>query len=443
MEDVQPSSIEAERAFLSALIMGGYTHSDTFYNLHPKDFFRGSHAKLFEVIKVMLDNHEPIEMSSIVSKLIALDSIEEAGGIGYLQSLFTNSASSLNIDYYGTQIQEASVRRRLLVHLKEINEMTLNPTIPLSEVLEFTEGKVFELTQTTDNKDWQQINTVVDQEFSRIQSLVGKASDVTGFTTGFADLDKILAGLHKTDLIILAARPGMGKTALVLNIALNAAKTGVGIGVFSLEMSSGQLVTRLLCIESRVDAGRVRTGKLSLEADMPRLFQASESLFVLPIYIDDTPGANIQQVRSKARRLKALNPNLGLIIVDYIGLMSGDSKMSRQEQVAASSRGLKGLAKELDVCVIALSQLNRSVEQRNDKRPVPSDLRESGAIEQDADIISFIYRDDYYNKDSEEQGIAEIIIAKQRNGSTGTIKLLWQGSFTRFDNLIVENYDYV
>ena len=443
MEDIQPSSIEAERAFLSALILGGYTHSDTFYNLRPKDFFRGTHAKLFEVIKGMLDNHEPIEMSSIVSKLISLNSIDDAGGIGYLQSLFTHGASSLNIDYYGTQIQEASIRRKLLVHLKEINEMTLNPTIPLSEVLEFTEGKVFELTQTSDNKDWQQINTVVDQEFSRIQSLVGRASDVTGFTTGFADLDKILAGLHKTDLIILAARPGMGKTALVLNIALNASKTGVGTGVFSLEMSAGQLVTRLLCIESRVDAGRVRTGRLSLEADMPRLFQASETLFDLPIYIDDTPGANIQQVRSKARRLKALNPNLGLIIVDYIGLMSGDSKMSRQEQVAASSRGLKGLAKELDVCVIALSQLNRSVEQRNDKRPVPSDLRESGAIEQDADIISFIYRDDYYNKDSEEQGIAEVIIAKQRNGSIGTIKLLWQGSFTRFDNLIIENYDYV
>ena len=224
---------------------------------------------------------------------------------------------------------------------------------------------------------------------------------------------------------------------------LNVARNGNGVGIFSLEMSVGQLVTRLLCTEGLVDAGKVRTGMLSREFDLPKLSNAAEVLYTLPIFLDDSPGINISQLRSKARRLKANNDNLGLIVVDYIGLMSGDARASRQEQVSESSRGLKALAKELDVCVLALSQLNRGVEQRTDKRPVPSDLRESGAIEQDADIITFIYRDEYYNEDSLAKGVAEVIIAKQRNGSTGTVELNFEGKHTRFFNRDKRNDEYL
>jgi replicative DNA helicase len=301
--------------------------------------------------------------------------------------------------------------------------------------MDFAESTVFAVTQDTKSRDWAALSTVIDSEFLRIQKLSEHRQEVTGIATGYVDLDRQLAGLQPTDLVVLAARPSMGKTALAVNIAQNVALAGSGVGIFSLEMSREQLATRMLCAQARVNATNVRTGRLTRERDMPRLTRAAEELYQIPVFIDDTPAVSVTQIRSKARRLKARCPHLGVIVVDYIGLIHGDPRVSREQQVSASSRGLKALAKELQCTVLALSQLNRGVEQREDKRPRLADLRESGAIEQDADVILFIYRDEYYNPETADQGVAEVIVAKQRNGPTGFVKLAFVGEYTRFENL--------
>jgi replicative DNA helicase len=444
MESISlPNNLDAERAVLGSLMLGAHAYSDVHDYLSPQDFYRDAHSKLFKLMLVMINEQIPIELASIAQKVVDSGMADAVGGLPYLSGLLNQVASSHNIEYYATVVKEHSIRRTLLKNVQDISKLALTRGEDLNNVLEFAEKKIFEITQTNNKRTWQEIAEVVDEQFERIQKLMEQSNEVTGMDTGFTDLNKILAGLQKTDLVILAARPAMGKTALALNIALNVARNGNGVGVFSLEMSAGQLVTRLLCTEGLVDAGKVRTGLLSREVDLPKLSNAAEVLYTLPIFLDDSPGINISQLRSKARRLKANNANLGLIVVDYIGLMSGDPRSSRQEQVSASSRGLKALAKELDVCVLALSQLNRGVEQRTDKRPLPSDLRESGAIEQDADIITFIYRDEYYNEDTPDKGIAEIIIAKQRNGSTGTVQLNFEGKHTRFFNRDPRTDEYI
>ena len=429
-----PHSRASERAVVGGLMMGAAHFSDVHEFLEPEDFFQESHQLMFEVLVKMIKDGSALDIASVIHHISHQEKMKKVGGAAYVTGLLTDTSTSYNIDHHASIVKEMSVRRKLMRNANLIMKAAKTGMATIDDVLELAEKKVFEVTQSAEQKDWQAIDKVVSQEFERIQHLMEVGSDVTGMDTGFTDLNKILSGLQKTDLVILAARPAMGKTALALNIALSVAKEGNGVGVFSMEMSAGQLVTRLLCTEGRVDAGAVRTGNLHRENDIPRLVDAAQELHKLPLYIDDSPGLTINQLRSKARRLKASDPNLGLIVVDYIGLMPGDSKVSRQEQVSESSRGLKGLAKELEVCVLALSQLNRGVESRTDKRPMPSDLRESGAIEQDADIISFIYRDEYYNPDTSDKGVAEIIIAKQRNGSTGTVKLFFEGKHTRFDN---------
>jgi replicative DNA helicase len=438
-----PHSLEAERAVLAGLMLGAYSYSSVTQSLEVDDFYRSSHGQLYGLILQMLKDNEPIELASVAEKLLEVGLEEEVGGLGYVNGLLNQTASTHNIDYYASIVINRATRRRLLKNIQEVAEKALKGGSTLPELLDFAEGKLFEVTKNSSQKDWQVIRTVVDSEFQLIQKLMLDSSEVTGISTGFFEFDKKLAGLQRTDMVVLAARPGMGKTALALNIALNAAKNGDGVGLFSLEMSAGQLVRRLLCVESRVDANHVRKGTISKDIELPRLLQASNTLFDLPIYLDDSPGLNIMQVRSKARRLVSANPEVGLIIIDYIGLMGGDATVNRQEQVSSSSRGLKAMAKELNVCVMVLSQLNRSVEQRTDKRPVPSDLRESGAIEQDADVITFIYRDEYYNEDSADVGVAEVIIAKQRNGPTGTVRLAFQGKYTRFDNLAENEGGYL
>ena len=429
-----PVDREAERAVLGGLMMGAVHFSDVHEYLDQEDFFGESHQTLFALLVSLIKKSEATDLVSVLHHASHQEKIEDIGGHEYITELYTSSSTAYNIDFHASIVKDLATRRRLMQNASVIIQAAQTGMATIDDVLELAEKKVFEITQSAESKDWQAIEKVVGQEFERIQQLMEISSDVTGMDTGFTDLNKILSGLQKTDLVILAARPAMGKTALALNIALNVAKEGNGVGIFSMEMSAGQLVTRLMCTEGRVDAGAVRTGKLNRDTDIPRLVDAAQHLHKMPIYIDDTPGLTINQLSSKSRRLKAANPDLGLIVVDYIGLMLGDSRMSRQEQVSEASRGLKGLAKELDVCVMALSQLNRSVESRTDKRPMPSDLRESGAIEQDADIISFIYRDEYYNPESPDKGVAEVIIAKQRNGSTGTVKLFFEGKHTRFDN---------
>ncbi len=430
-----PQSLEAERAVLGGLMLDPERVISMAELITPDDFYREAHKKLFRLMLDMAERGEPTEMVAVVERIVSAGKADEFGGLAYVSSLPDSVPSTENIEYYASVVRDRSLRRRLIVGAQEIANRVYTGEDELPELLDFAESTVFQVTQERTNQDWWSLGSVVDVEYTRIKKLADQRGEVTGTTTGYRDLDKMLAGMQRSDLIILAARPAMGKTALALNICQNAAHHGHAVGVFSLEMSRGQLATRLLCAEARVSMSKVRVGMLSRDQDWPRLNEAHESLSRLQIFIDDTPGLTATQVRSKARRLKAENPNLAVIVVDYIGLMGGDSKLSREQQVSASSRGLKALAKELDITVIGLSQLNRGVEQRTDKRPLLSDLRESGAIEQDADIIMFIYRDEYYNKESPDKNIAEVIVAKQRNGPTGTARLFFEGEFTRFENL--------
>ena len=431
-----PHSPEAERAVLGGMLLDPGRIPGVQETLKADDFYRSAHQKLFDLMSSMHLAGDPVELVSVVESISRSGKADEFGGLAYVASLSDDVPSSENISYYAKVVSERATERKLLEGARSIVDQTLSGERTIKELIEFAEGTVYQIGQQKQTGDWRQMSEVVDEEFIRIQTLSNNRGEVTGISTGLLDLDKMLAGLHRTDLIILAARPAMGKTALALNVARNVALEGHGVGIFSLEMSCGQLVTRMLVSQARVHAGAVRTGMLSREKDWPALVEAAERLYQLPVFIDDTPGQNITTVRSKARRLKSRHPELALIVVDYIGLMSGDPKVSRQEQVSESSRGLKAMAKELDVTVIGLSQLNRAVENRKPQIPQMSDLRESGAIEQDADIIMFIYRDEYYNKETTTRpGEADVIVAKQRNGATGTVPLSFQGEYTLFTDL--------
>lgn len=432
-----PRSAESERAILGGLMLDPSRMAEVQEQVKAADFYRESHQHLFELLVSMNDKGRPVEMVSVVEAISrGEDGGEKYGGIAYVSSLVDAVPSTQNLAYYAGIVKARAVERQLVEGAQSIVNEALGGERELSELIEFAESTIFQIGQLGSSGGWSVMSEVIDQEIVRIQELSANSGEVTGISTGLIDLDKKLAGLHRTDLIILAARPAMGKTALALNIAREVALQGHGVGIFSLEMSCGQLVTRMLVSHAKVHAGNVRTGQLSQDEDWPALTRAAEELYRAPVYIDDTPGQSITQVRSKARRLKSRFKDLALIVIDYIGLMSGDPRVSRQEQVSASSRGLKALAKELNVTVIGLSQLNRAVENRNPRIPQMSDLRESGAIEQDADIIMFIYRDEYYNKETTTRpGEADVIVAKQRNGSTGTVPLSFQGEFTLFGNL--------
>jgi replicative DNA helicase len=429
---------ETERSLLGGLMLDSSQVSDVASRLRPEDFHRPAHQQLFTLIFEIVERDRVADYVSIVDEADKRGVVEQLGGISYLLGLPQACPSVANVPIYVERVREHAVRRRLQLAAETIIEQVQEGASDLSTLLDGAESSVFAVSQLSGNTDWTRINSVVDEQMAEITRRANNPSDLTGVTTGFVDLDKKLTGWQKGDLVILAARPAMGKTALALNFALHAAKTGgVGVGVFSLEMSKEQLVTRLLTSEARVDAGRVRTGQLDPIEDWPKLGRAAEVLHGLPIFIDDSSGLTISALRSKARRLRSECKNLGLIIVDYLQLMqgSGGAKESRENVISAISRGLKILAKELGIPVVALSQLNRSLESREDKRPLPSDLRESGAIEQDADIILFIYRDEVYNEDSPDKGVAEVIVAKHRAGAIGRVKLAFQGQYTLFQNL--------
>jgi replicative DNA helicase len=359
------------------------------------------------------------------------------GGAAYVSSLPDFVATTENVDYHAKIVRERSIRRRLLQVAQQIADNSYEASVDIADLVDQAEKDVMEVSQAQGDQRWSQLSEVLDVEIKNIEKRSENRGQVTGIPTGLTELDNLLAGIQRTDLLVLAARPGMGKTALALNIAQHAAvQHGSGVGIFSLEMSRGQLATRLLVSEARVRADDVRRGFLSDDVDWPKLEEASETLYRAPLWIDDSPALSITQVRAKARRLKREHPGVTLMIVDYLQLMQGTKNgESREQEISGISRGLKALAKELNVAVLALSQLNRNVEGRVDKRPMPSDLRESGAIEQDADIIMFIYRDEVYNPEGPNQGVAEIIVAKQRNGETGVARVSWQGQYTRFENL--------
>ncbi|MEA4830727.1 MAG: replicative DNA helicase, partial [Enterococcus thailandicus] len=361
--------------------------------------------------------------------------LEKVGGLDYLANITSAVPTTSNAKYYAKIIEEKAILRRLIKASSDIINMGYEATEEVAYVLDRAEKNIFDILQKRSNQGFAHIKDILSDTFSKLEELYNSKGYITGIPTGFNDLDLKTAGLHNSDLILVAARPAMGKTAFVLNIASHAAiHAGVPVAIFNLEMSKDQIVNRMLCSEVMVDSQRMRTGKLE-DGDWQKIARALGPVSEAPIYIDDTPSISVNEIRAKCRRLK-LEKNLGLVVIDYLQLMQGRSKSeNRQQEVSEISRSLKILAKELNIPVITAAQLSRGPESRTDHRPMLSDLRESGAIEQDADIVMFLYRDDYYDPDTEKKNISEVIIAKHRGGSTGTVELRWFGEYTKFSNL--------
>jgi replicative DNA helicase len=435
-----PQAVEAERALLGGLMSAADELGTIQDELRPEHFYRPEHGELFKLLVEMLARGDAIDLVTVSERILRGGNPDRFGGAGYVAELPEHAPSTANLPHYAVIVREKAVLRELIRVTTGLTQRAFDQPDNVAQLLDEAGREVTSLGTTAGGPTWVQISEVADKELRTIETRAENPGTTTGATTGFSELDEVLAGLHPTDLFILAARPAMGKTALALNLAANVAiMDGVTVGVFSLEMSRDQLVNRMLCCQALVEGDKVRTGRLGTD-DWDRLLDASEHLRRASVHLDDSSNLSIGDVRARARRLKAQHPDLSLIVIDYLQLMRGDDpKAPREQQISSISRGLKGLAKDLQCCVMALSQLNRSVEQRADKRPLLSDLRESGAIEQDADVIAFIYRDEYYNKESPDKGLAEVIVAKQRRGSTKTVKLAYQPQFTRFDNFLSES----
>ncbi|MDR3270918.1 MAG: replicative DNA helicase [Peptococcaceae bacterium] len=432
---VPPHNLEAETSVLGALMLDAGLASAVFEVLQPEDFYRDNHRLLFSAIKNLFEKGDPIDLVSVAEALQAQGRLEQMGGISTIAEIARSVPSAANAEYYARLVAEKALLRILIRRSGEIGAKGYEPGGEANELLLEAERMVYELSQRSQKEGFSSIRSILMATFEKIEHLYANKGNITGVPSFFHTLDFLTSGWQPSDLIIVAARPSMGKTSLALNMAQNAAvRAKIPVAVFSLEMSKEQLVQRMLCSEAMVDQQRVRTGEL-LDQDWPKLTRAVGPLSEAPIFIDDTVGISLVEVLSKARRLK-MESGLGLIVIDYLQLMTAGKRIeSRQQEVAQISRGLKGVARELQVPVIALSQLNRGVEQRQDKRPIMSDLLESGSIEADADVISFIYRDEYYNPESEKKGIAEITIAKHRNGPVGTVELGYLKEFTKFVNL--------
>ncbi len=446
---IPPHSIESESSVLGGLLLDNNAWDRVGDVLAEDNFYRHEHKLIFTAIASMINAGKPADVITVYEHLQGIGKAEEVGGLAYLNQLAQYVPSATNIRRYGEIVRERSILRKLVTASDEIATNAFNPQgKTVDRVLDEAEQKIFAIGEEGSRmkQGFQSLDTLVVDLLDRVQEMADNPVDVTGVPTGFVDLDRMTSGLQAGDLVVLAARPSMGKTSFAVNIAEHVAlNEGLPVAVFSMEMGAAQLAVRIVGSIGRVNQGNLRTGKLTDE-DWPRLSEAIERLRTVSLHIDETPGLTPSELRANARRLARQCGKLGLIVVDYLQLMSGSgsaaSSDNRATELGEISRGLKMLAKELQCPVIALSQLNRSVEQRTDKRPMMSDLRESGAIEQDADIIMFIYRDDYYNKESNEPNVAEVIIGKQRNGPTGTIKLFFQKNQTRFENLAVGADDY-
>lgn len=436
LRKIPPQQLEAEQSLLGGIILDSSGLPSALEILKGDEFYKDSHRLIFRAIQDLFEQNEPVDVVTVTDILAERNQLEAAGGASYLASLTDHMGSSANVAAYAKIISEKAVLRRLIQSANEIISLSYGAGKSAEEVLDNAESSIFAIAERRIHNSYYPLKEVIKKNIEAIERFQEYRDAVTGVPSGYKDLDRITAGFQKSDLIIIAARPSMGKTALALNVARNASvDAGIPVGVFSLEMSKEQLAMRLLCSEARVDSHKIRTGFLS-QQECSKLLHAAGSFMEVPIYIDDTPAISPLELRAKARRMMA-DRGLGLVIVDYLQLMRGRETAERREQeISEISRSLKGLAKELDIPVIALSQLNRKVEERHDKRPQLSDLRESGAIEQDADVIAFIYRDEVYNRDSTERGIAEILIGKQRNGPSGeTVKLAYINTYTRFENL--------
>lgn len=435
LKRVLPHSIEAEQSVIGSMIMDREAIVVASEILTSEDFYGKQYGVLFDTMVELNDEGRPVDLVTLQDKLKEKDVPPEVSSLEFIRDLITAVPTSANIKYYANIVAEKATLRKLIKLNEEIANTCYVGKESLEVILEDTEKKVFNLVQKRNTGEFVPIRQVVMNAMDRIEAASKNKGAVTGIATGFIDLDYRTAGMQPSDLVLIAARPSMGKTAFVLNIAQHVAfKLEQTVAIFSLEMSKEQLVNRLFSLESRVDSQHIRTGQLS-DAEWESLIESAGVIGKSNLIIDDTPGINIADLRSKCRKFK-LEYDLKMIIIDYLQLMSGSGRSdSRQQEISDISRSLKALARELGVPVLALSQLSRAVEQRPDHRPMLSDLRESGAIEQDADVVMFIYRDDYYNHDTERKDIAEIIIAKQRNGPIGTVELAWLPNYTKFANL--------
>lgn len=436
-----PQNIEAEESILSAVLIDNNTLLDIVEILSPADFYKSAHQKIFEAVIELFLKSEPVDLVTLVNVLKQKNHLSEIGGATYLARLVDTVPLAVNAKHYAKIIHDKACLRRLIEKANSIVQLCFKDSNDVDDVIDFAERAVFEISEDKIKPSFHPLRKIIENNINALEERQGNQTLITGVSTGFKLLDSLTSGLQKSDIIILAARPSMGKTALALNIARNVAvDSGLITAVFSLEMSKEQLSMRMLCSESRIDSSRLRGGFFNQE-DWIKLTDSAGLLSEAPIYIDDAPDISAMSIRAKSRRLK-MDRGLDLIIIDYIQLMKGSYSSERRDlEISEISRSLKTLAKELDIPVLALSQLNRRLEERSDKRPQLSDLRESGALEQDADVVMFIYRDEIYNKDENNpnRGKAELIIAKQRNGPIGTIPLTFLGSYTRFENAAFEN----
>jgi replicative DNA helicase len=429
-----PSNLEAERSILGAILLDNSVCNQAMEMMRRDDFFLDSHRRIYDKMIMLSERGSSIDLVTLSEELRRATEFEQVGGATYIASLIDGVPRTDTIEPYVKIVKSKAILRKLITASNQIIARAFDEEDDPEVILDQAEQLIFQIAEDRVRAGFQHIGDVAQRRLEQIEQMSGRAEMITGVPTGFTDFDQMTSGLQRQDLVIIAARPSMGKTALALNMALYAAKNGNTVGIFSLEMSAEQLVSRLLCAEARVDAHRLRTGYLNQE-EWARLADALRRLCETKIFIDDTPGASVLEMRAKTRRLKAEH-GLDLLIIDYMQLMSGRGRIeSRQQEVSQISRDLKILAKELDVPVISLSQLSRATETRSDHKPQLSDLRESGSIEQDADVVCFIYRDEVYNPTDENRGTAELIVGKQRNGPTGSVMLAFLKEFTRFENM--------
>ncbi len=432
---IPPQNIEAEQSVLGGILLEPEALSRILEILQEDDFYREGHRKIFSAMVALYQKGTPVDLITLTESLLSRQNLEGIGGASYLTSLTDAIPSAVNIEVYARIVREKAILRRLINITTEIASKSYQFSGEVEDILDQAEKSIFEITAAKITPHIYPLSEVIKDSFQTIEALYERKERISGVPTGFTKLDQLTSGFQPSDLIIIAGRPSMGKTAFALDIARNAAtQAEIPAVIFSLEMSRQQLAIRMLCSEARVDSYKLRSGFIG-ERDWPRLTNAAGLLSEAPIYIDDSPGLTVLQMRAKARRLKS-EKGLGLAVVDYLQLMSGRGGSDRREQeISEISRSLKALAKELNIPVVALSQLNRKVEDRTDRRPFMADLRESGAIEQDADVILFIYRDEMYDENSKQKGTAEVIIGKQRNGPIGKITLSFINQYTRFENL--------
>ena len=431
-----PHDIEAEQAVLGSMLTDKDAVIAGIEILKPEDFYREDNKAIYQAIYNLYRKGEPIDVITVKSQLIEEGNFEKVGGLEYLALLPDKVPTTANVEMYIKIIEEKSILRNLIQTSNQLIELGYSQNEEVDYIMDEAEKRIFNIMKNRNQKGYTPIKDILIDSFQQIEKMYNQKDAISGIRSGFIDLDRKTSGLNNSDLILVAARPAMGKSAFAINIATNVAmRANVPVVIFNLEMSKEQVANRILCSEAMVDSNKIKTGQME-DSDWEKLASTLGPLSAAEIYIDDTPGISIMEIRAKARKLK-LEKDIGLIVIDYLQLIQGTGKKgaSREQEISEISRSLKILAKELDVPVIALSQLSRASEQRKDHRPMLSDLRESGAIEQDADIVMFIYRDDYYNEDSPKKGVAEIILAKHRGGSIGTIELLWLGNYTKFVDL--------